>query len=131
MKRPSSGETGALLALALVLGACSSATSPSASEADAGGAGAGCPVALACSDAGAPSYAAVIEPILEQACIPCHSTQGTAGFYETSYTDVYNQRSPIFDQVTQCLMPPTNGPQLTAAQRVALSSWLECGAPNN
>jgi len=118
---------------ALLLGAVALACSsnPSTAPLDAGGAAGTCPTASTCPTGGAPSYASVVQPILQEACIPCHSASGTAGYVETSYEDVYNQRSPILDQVYDCLMPPTNGPQLTSAQRVALTGWLECGAPNN
>ena len=93
--------------------------------------GATCVSAAGCPDGGAPSYKTQILPILQQDCIPCHSPTGTAGYYETSYADVYNQRSPMLDQVTLCAMPPVGGPQLTSAQQIALTAWLECGAPDN
>jgi hypothetical protein len=90
-----------------------------------------CTISQSCPASGAPSYATDIVPILQQACIGCHSAAGTAGYDETSYADVYAQRSPMLDQVSGCLMPPANGPQLSAAQRIALTAWLECGAPDN
>jgi mono/diheme cytochrome c family protein len=88
-------------------------------------------VAQECPDSGVPSYTTEIVPILQQACIGCHGPDGTAGYYETSYTDVSNQASPMLDQVSGCEMPPQNGPQLSAAQRIALTAWLRCGAPDN
>jgi mono/diheme cytochrome c family protein len=88
-------------------------------------------VATGCPDAGAPSYASEVLPIFQQACIPCHSPSGTAGYDESSYADIFGQRSPILDQVNGCEMPPVNGPVMTSAQRVAMTAWLECGAPNN
>jgi hypothetical protein len=118
------------LLVAAIVPACSSAGS-SSTPVDGGGGPAACTTASVCPDAGAPSYASEILPIFQEACIPCHSPSGTAGFDETSYAAIYSQRSPILDQVYDCLMPPTNGPQLSSAQRVALTAWLECGAPNN
>jgi uncharacterized membrane protein len=101
------------------------------SSADPADAGATCPIAPGCPASGPPSYSTEILPILQQSCIGCHSAAGTAGYDETTYANVYGQRSPMLDQVSGCLMPPQNGPQLTAAQRTALTAWLECGAPDN
>jgi hypothetical protein len=116
---------------ALLLGAAGMACSSSPSNAgDAGGAAA-CSVASGCPSTGAPSYATEILPIFQQACLGCHSPSGTAGYDESSYAKVFAQRSAILDQVNDCMMPPLNGPVLTAAQRVAMTAWLECGAPNN
>jgi uncharacterized membrane protein len=110
---------------ATTVSACSS------SPADQGGAGSPCVVAPACPDAGAPSYASEVQTIIQNDCVPCHNPSGTAGFNETSYTDVYNQYGSMLSQVNGCLMPPANGPQMTNAERVALTAWLRCGAPNN
>jgi hypothetical protein len=123
--------TGRFLAPALLSCAVALACSSTPDKPADAGAAPSCPVAATCPDGGVPSYQTEILPILQEACLPCHSPGGTAGYNENSYEDVYNQRSPILDQVYDCLMPPTNGPQLTSAQRVALTGWLECGAPNN
>jgi uncharacterized membrane protein len=96
-----------------------------------------CAVATSCSDVSVPSYQAVIVPILQNACIGCHSPSGVAGKSETTYLDVYNQREPMLSQLAGCVMPPPSGPggapvtQLTTEERITLTSWLECGAPNN
>ena len=113
---------------ALLLGACSS------SSADAPATGAAtqtCVSAPACPDAGAPSYQSEILPILREACIPCHSPSGTAGYDETSYAQVHSQFGAMLSQVAICAMPPLNGPQLSDAQRIALTAWLKCSAPDN
>jgi uncharacterized membrane protein len=129
MRLSSSLQYGFAAVLISAVGvACSSSSSDDATDADV----ATCPVASGCPDSGAiPSYKTDVLPILQQACIGCHSPAGTAGYDETSYTDVYNQRAPILDQVHSCIMPPLNGTQLTAAQRIALTTWLYCGAPDN
>lgn len=115
----------ALLFASLLLLGCSSS-----SDGPIDG-GATCPVSPDCPARGVPSYKTDIVPILAQSCIGCHGPDGAAGFYETSYAAVHSQASPILDQVAYCMMPPPNGTQLTAAQRVALTAWLECGAPDN
>jgi len=78
-----------------------------------------------------PSYKTEILPILQQACITCHSPDGSAGRPENTYAEVYSQRGSILSQVAICQMPPLNGPVMSNAQRVALTAWLKCGAPNN
>ena len=109
--------------------ACGTASNGAAD--DAGGT-AVCPISPGCPDGGARfSYQSDIVPILDQACIPCHSPTGPAGYDESTYSNVYPQRSPMLDQVAGCLMPPQNGPVMTAAQRVAMTQWLQCGAPDD
>ena len=78
-----------------------------------------------------PSYQADVVPILQRACIPCHSATGIAGYDESTYAKVYPQRSAILDQVNACLMPPAGSPQLTTQERIALLGWLVCNAPND
>jgi len=94
-------------------------------------AGSGCLSAPDCPDGGVPSYKNDIVPILQQDCIPCHSPSGVAGFDETTYADVYGQYGSMLSQVAICAMPPLNGPQLSSAQRLVLTAWLKCEAPNN
>jgi uncharacterized membrane protein len=125
MKLSSFALAGAAVSAAAL--ACSSSSSPSSSDASS----AACVVATSCPDAGAPSYAAVIRPILEGECIACHSPSGTAGYDETTYAQVAAQASAMLDQVNGCMMPPVNGPSMSDAQRVALTEWLRCGAPDN
>jgi uncharacterized membrane protein len=110
---------------AAVAVACSSSSS------DAPASSSQCVVAPACPDGGVPSYASEIAPIIQDECVPCHSPNGIGGFSETTYADVYNQFGSMLSQVNACLMPPANGPPMTNAQRVALTAWLRCGAPDN
>jgi hypothetical protein len=97
----------------------------------------GCTVTTSCPEAGAPSYEKTIAPILEHACVGCHSATGAAGYPETSYAEVAGQAEPMLSQVSGCVMPPLSGPdntavpQLTATERLALTAWLVCGAPDN
>ncbi len=93
--------------------------------------GSPCVSAPSCPDAGPPSYKADIVPILDQDCIPCHSATGIAGHDETTYASVKGQFGAMLSFTNSCQMPPSDGPQMTAAQRVALTAWLRCGAPDN
>jgi hypothetical protein len=97
-----------------------------------------CPQVLPCrDDNGAPnysvpSYKTEIRPILQVACVTCHNDDGgIGGKSEASYMEVSNQVTSMADQVTDCMMPPPTGPQLSTAQRIALEEWLSCGGPNN
>jgi mono/diheme cytochrome c family protein len=103
--------------------ACSSTTSSAAPDA--------APAPPVSCDAGVPSYQTEIEPILREACLPCHGPAGSAGFDESTYAEVSSQAGTMLTMVVQGGMPPVNGPQLTSAQRAALTDWLECGAPDN
>jgi len=93
--------------------------------------GPSCVAAPSCPDAGAPSYATEIAPIIQEACVPCHGPGGSAGFYENTYAAVHAQYGNMLEFTNSCEMPPLNGPQLSDAQRVALTAWLRCGAPDN
>jgi hypothetical protein len=127
-----------LVTAASAAGSSACSSSNAASDGGGGTTGGTCASALPENEAGAtycpgtaPSYQNDVLPILKTDCIPCHSPSGTAGYDESTYTDVYNQRSPILDQVNGCQMPPADGPPLSNAQRVVLLDWLVCGAPNN
>jgi hypothetical protein len=136
-----------VLLLGVALG-CSSAPIPGGPEggpeagtdgggeagADSGGdAARSCPSDLPASCPGIkPSYHRDVVPILSAACIHCHSPTGIGGYSETTYADVYQQRSAILDQVYSCLMPPASRyGGLTIGQRETLLAWLVCGAPEN
>jgi hypothetical protein len=124
-----------LVALAAGTFGCGSSSNGSPSDAGAStglcpddvpdlGADGSCPVAL-------PSYQVDVAPILQRDCIPCHGPSGAAGYDETSYSQVYDQRGAILSQVSACLMPSVGSPQLTIPERLALLDWLVCGAPDN
>jgi hypothetical protein len=112
-----------VLAAALAVPACSSG-SPGESA---------CPnVRPTSCPSSVPSYKTDVAPILHSSCtLYCHSPTGIAGHSETTYADVYAQRSSINDQVNGCSMPPSNAAPLTTAQRSTLLAWLACDAPNN
>jgi hypothetical protein len=118
------------LAAALAAGGVIACSSPSSDATGAGG-GSACVSATACPDAGVPSYKSDIAPILEENCIPCHSPTGPAGFDMTTYTKVYGEFGSILSQVTVCEMPPLSYPTMAESQRITLTAWLRCGAPDN
>jgi hypothetical protein len=117
----------AFLPAALAVG-CSSASNDS----DDAGAASQCVSAPSCPDADVPSYSMTIAPILQRTCIlSCHSPDGSAGFAENTYSAVSSQAGDMLSQVAQCFMPPSGGPVMSDAERIALTGWLECGAPDN
>ena len=118
---------GVALAVAVLVSvACGSSSSDTS---DAGGSS--CVSAPSCPTTNVPSYQNEIAPIIQVACAQCHGPDGSAGFDESTYADVHGQFGSMLSQVALCQMPPVNGPQLTDAQRVALTAWLKCGAPDN
>lgn len=113
--------------LAAVALGCSSTSNDSSDAAAASS----CVRAPSCP-AEVPSYETTIAPILQSTCVlNCHSPDGSAGFPENTYTEVYSQRGAILSQVAVCLMPPLGGPVMSDGERIALTGWLECGAPDN
>jgi hypothetical protein len=98
-----------------------------------------CPAVMPCRDGHGvpnytvPSYKTEIRPILEVACIPCHNSDGgIGGDPEDTYAEVSAQVESMLSQIGPlCNMPLSNGPQLSAPQRIALEEWLSCGGPNN
>lgn len=79
-----------------------------------------------------PSYSMTIAPILQTTCIlSCHSPDGSAGFPENTYAEVSGQAGNMLEFVAECLMPPENGPVMSDQERIALTAWLRCGAPDN
>ena len=135
-----------LLWPAIVAGALACTSSPAVGPGDAGSGETAtpCVVATSCEDGGgfesagvctpcasAPSYKTEIAPILNNACVICHGPDGTAGQDENTYADVQERFASMLSFVNSCMMPPLNGPQLTDAQRVALTAWMRCGAPDN
>ena len=123
------GSLWTLGALGVAMTGCSG--SSGAPAADAGTSSGQCSANVPAScPASMPHYGADVLPILQRDCIPCHGP-GTGGKDESSYDLVKAQRSPILDQVGQCLMPLPGSPQLTDDERYLLLAWLVCGAQDN
>ena len=79
-----------------------------------------------------PSYATDIEPIISNYCLTCHAPTGEAGDHPLqTYQNVFTLRGSVLDQVNLCKMPQAGYEQPTTDERVALLTWLVCGAPNN
>jgi hypothetical protein len=131
MKAARAARSTAPLWLAAALATGGAIACGTSSSDGAGGSGSACVSAPACPDGGPPSYKTEIASILQQDCIPCHSPTGVAGFYMTTYAEVHGEFGSMLSEMTVCQMPPLNGPIMTDAQRIALTAWLRCGAPDN
>ncbi len=92
------------------------------------------------SDAGpAVTYHRDIAPILEGRCVGCHSEGGIGGFSLATYEAASAMRKPIGQRVAEGTMPPwyadpgvrtyLHDPSLTDAQKAAIATWVELGAP--
>ena len=121
-----------LLLLILLPAVLATACSSTSNDPGSATATSSCVSSPSCPDADVPSYSMMIAPILTNTCIlSCHSPDGSAGFPENTYAEVYSQRGAILSQVAVCLMPPLGGPTMSSGERIALTGWLECGAPDN
>jgi hypothetical protein len=86
-----------------------------------------------CPDGGAPSYAAVIAPIVASRCLPaCHEPGGASGNKPLTTRALIKSRLPtVLTQIYTCRMPPAERPQLPEGEADLLLTWLVCGAPDN
>jgi hypothetical protein len=90
-----------------------------------------CPVALPTScPSPSPRYAD-IAPIVQADCAgPCHSGAPGGPWPLTEYQHVADWADMIRPMVAECQMPPPDaGIQVSTADRLAILSWLRCGAP--
>jgi hypothetical protein len=94
-----------------------------------------CPPAAPNSCPQTPSYAKEISPLVERACLSCHSPGGVAADRDlTTYASFVRLETTDFVQVSDCLMPPPDaGPDaaLTLQDRTELLQWFVCGSPDN
>jgi len=94
-----------------------------------------CPPAAPSSCPETPSYAKDIAPLIERACVPCHSSGGVAADRDlTTYANVVRLETTNFVQINGCVMPPADaGPDasLSLQDRTELLQWFVCGSPDN
>ena len=85
-----------------------------------------------CPASNAPTYSGTVLDIILRRCLPCHFTGSAIASQDLSdYGKVFAERGSIFDQVYACAMPTADAGQLAPADRTALITWLQCGAPND
>lgn len=94
-----------------------------------------CPQAAPSGCPDTPSYVKDIAPLIERACVPCHSPGQVAADRDlTSYADLLRLETTSFVQIDGCVMPPADaGPdaELTLPERTEILQWFVCGSPNN
>jgi hypothetical protein len=86
-----------------------------------------------CPEAGAPSYANVIAPIVAKRCVPaCHEPGGVSlNKPLTNHAQIFSVRATVLNQIYYCKMPPVERPPLPSDEGQLLLTWLICGSPNN
>lgn len=79
------------------------------------------------------SFSASVSVIIQTNCAfssGCHGSGSTnTGGPFTSYNLIFSKKDQIKAQVEAGIMP--QGGTLAAADKTALISWINCGAPNN
>jgi hypothetical protein len=79
------------------------------------------------------TYSMDIKPIMDRACVDCHSPGGNASFWPlTTYTEVLAQESSILDRISRPngssgAMPPSG--QLEKCEIDRINMWFADGAP--
>lgn len=129
----------ALLPALLLLAACGDTGGSTA-----GGGGAGTSVSGAggssnCPDdlpescpSPAPGWAKDVAPVIEARCSSCHVQGGAAADKPfTTHAQVFSRKGSVLNQVYACKMPPEGATPLSTAERLAIESWLVCGAPDD
>lgn len=81
----------------------------------------------------AKSFAADVMPVIQSSCATsqgCHGVGSVTGPGPLLiYSQVFNARSLIREEVASGHMPPNGG--LSATQKNAIICWIDGGAPNN
>ena len=103
-----------------------------ACQADPSGAeGTGCDLPLPVCPSPAPNYTRVVAPLLQRTCVVCHGPGGVqSGSPLDSLAGIKKHQADCLGRVAACSMPPPDGPQLSAADRLTLLQWLACDAPD-
>ncbi len=96
---------------------------------------AACPPAAPSACPQTPTYTRDIAPLVQRACLPCHSPGGVAADRDlTTFRNFVRLETTDFVQVSDCLMPPADaGPDaaMTLRDRMELLQWFVCGSPDN
>ena len=124
-----------LVAAMWLVAACGETNGSSAGGGGGGGAGgaSSCPNDLPAScPAIAPGWANDVAKVIETRCALCHATGGAAANKPlTDHAEVFALKGSVLNQVHACKMPPAGATPLTTAERLAVETWLVCGAADN
>jgi hypothetical protein len=125
----------ALLPALLLLAGCSGVDGSTAGGGSGSGAGgsSSCPDDLPAScSSPAPGWAKDVAPVIEARCASCHVKGGTAADKPlTDHAQVFSRKGSVLNQVYACKMPPEGATPLSTAERLAIETWLVCGAPDD
>jgi hypothetical protein len=87
-----------------------------------------CKVTSSTCEKPAPHYGDVA-PILDRSCNSCHTGIGQAPWALTDYEHVSAWAESIQQDLSMCTMPPLDGGvAMTAADRLEVLDWVQCGA---
>lgn len=83
-----------------------------------------------------PSWSKDIQPIVNQACSPCHFPGGQAllkvPYDYTTYAGFRRAGTTVESQLLSCAMPQEGGDApLTTAEGDTILNWIVCGEPDN
>jgi hypothetical protein len=83
-----------------------------------------------------PSWSKDIQPIVDQACAPCHFPGGQAlkqvPYDYTTYEGFRRAGSTLASQLFSCAMPQEGGKApLTTAEGDTILNWYVCGEPGD
>ena len=92
---------------------------------------------------GAPSFSAMVRPILDSNCLRCHNAKARKADLDLStYASILKggesglvvvpgkpEESPLYEMVRDGTMPAVKGGRLSAEQTETLRLWIEAGAP--
>jgi len=82
--------------------------------------------------AGAATFAATVQPLLQSRCGACHVAGGVEAVRPMqTYDQVKKQTMDMFLSISACIMPPADQPQPTSEERQAIMGWIVCGAMND
>jgi mono/diheme cytochrome c family protein len=97
------------------------------------------PLAERAAPAVIPTFAELVQPILQEHCVACHAPGGSAPFELESFASASRHASTIAEVVEQRRMPPwyaseryghfVNERKLSDAERRVLIAWAENGTP--
>lgn len=69
-----------------------------------------------------PSFSATVKPLIQSACVNCHSEYST-------YTQISSSSSSIRSSIVSGSMP--KGTTLSEGQKNSIVCWIDAGKPNN
>jgi len=80
------------------------------------------------------TYSKVIQPIIINSCLTCHSNNSGSGIKLEDYPDlkIYINNGSLLEAITRSVNPmPKNGNRLDDCTILKFKSWININSPNN